>query len=66
MSHRCSTYPLLHELTLKFLLRFGNTLSLADRVKALQALHQKGSEGSEDFYDRVSAGLYSLEQESIL
>ena len=43
--------------------RFGNVLSLTERVRILQTLNQKGKESSEDFYDRVSAKLYSVEQE---
>jgi hypothetical protein len=43
--------------------RFGKILSLTERVRILQGLNQKGKESSEDFYDRVSAKLYSVEQE---
>ena len=43
--------------------QFGNLQSLSERVKDLQNLKQKGKETSEDFYDRVSAKLYSLEHE---
>ena len=43
--------------------RFGNVMSLSERVNSLKTLNQRGKETSEDFYDRVSAKLYSLEQE---
>ena len=38
-------------------------LSLEERVIVIRGLNQKGIEASEDFYDRISASLHSIEQE---
>jgi hypothetical protein len=51
------------KLKLKLQNRFGNIKSLTDRVRIIQSLSQKGKESSEDFFDRVSARLYDVEQE---
>jgi hypothetical protein len=50
-------------LKLKLQYRFGSIRSLTERVRIVQALTQKGKESSEDFFDRVSARLYDVEQE---
>ena len=42
---------------------FGNILSLKDRLRAMQGLVQRRDESSDDFFDRVSAGLYSFEDD---
>jgi len=47
----------------KLLERFRETKSLTERVTELNKLLQKDTEPSENFYDRVSATLYTLEQE---
>ena len=38
-------------------------MPLAERIKTIQSLNQKGKESSEDYFDRVSAKLYQLEKE---
>jgi len=43
--------------------KFGGCLSLAERFQVLQGLQLRAGESTEDFYDRVSADLYSIEQE---
>lgn len=43
--------------------KFGGCLSLAERFQVLQGLQLRAGETTEDFYDRVSADLYTIEQE---
>ena len=37
--------------------------SLVERVTILRGLNQKSNEASEDFFDRISASLHSMEKE---
>ncbi len=50
-------------LKLKLQYRFGKIKSLSDRVRIVLSLNQRAKESSEDFFDRVSARLYDVEQE---
>jgi hypothetical protein len=50
-------------LKLKLQYRFGSIKSLSDRVRIVLSLNQRAKESSEDFFDRVSARLYDVEQE---
>ena len=50
----------------KLELKFGGSLSLTERFEVLQGLQLGAGESTEDFYDRVSADLHTIEQEVLV